>query len=109
MITLTKKAVDEIQKITTEQNMNSEEIFLRVGVRGGGCSGYQYTMDITDNKQDNDEMFECDGVRVIVDPKSLIYITGTTIDFKDELMGRGFAFDNPSSTGRCGCGSSFSA
>lgn len=108
MVTLTKTAVKEVQNIMSAQDLKPDSSFLRVGVKGGGCSGFSYTLDITDAKSDMDEEWESDGVTVICDSKSLLYLDGTTVDFKDELMGRGFVFSNPNSTSVCGCGSSFS-
>jgi len=81
---------------------------LRVGVKGGGCSGFSYILDLTGDLNDNDQIVsDEDGVKVICDPQSLLYLNGTEIDFRDEVMGRGFAFDNPNASTSCGCGSSF--
>ena len=91
------------------QKLDAENARLRVGVKGGGCSGFSYILDLTEQNDDNDEQFEVQGVRVICDPKSYLYLNGTTIDFKDEIMGRGFVFSNPNASSTCGCGSSFSA
>ncbi|UCD28857.1 MAG: iron-sulfur cluster assembly accessory protein, partial [Planctomycetota bacterium] len=76
--------------------------------KGGGCSGFTYSLDLTGTKGENDEEFEEYGIKMICDPKSYLYLNDTTVDFKDELMERGFVFDNPNATGTCGCGSSFS-
>ncbi|HEY3242485.1 MAG TPA: iron-sulfur cluster assembly accessory protein [Phycisphaerae bacterium] len=84
-------------------------LYLRVGVKGGGCSGFQYSLDLTENMTEQDEQFNIHGVEVICDPKSFLYLNGVEIDFKDEVMGRGFVFKNPNATSSCGCGSSFSA
>lgn len=107
-ITLTKRAAEEVQTIMKQQTEDDKPLFLRVGVRGGGCSGFNYTMDLTEAKTDRDELENQHGVDVICDPASTIYLDGVTIDFKDEVMGRGFVFDNPNATSHCGCGSSFS-
>lgn len=109
MIALTETAAREIQKIVGEQELDSSKIRLRVGVKGGGCSGFSYILDLTESQKDQDEAFQQHGITVICDPKSLLYLNGTTIDFKDEIMGRGFVFQNPNATTTCGCGSSFSA
>jgi iron-sulfur cluster assembly protein len=109
MISLTTTAVKEVNHIMKEQEISPEKHFLRVGVKGGGCSGFSYTLDITEAKTDMDEEFVNDGITVLCDSKSMIYLEGTTVDFKDEVMGRGFTFENPNSTSSCGCGSSFSA
>ena len=108
-VTLSELAAKEISRIIDEQELNREKVCLRVGVKGGGCSGFSYILDLTETKKDHDEEFEQHGVRLIVDPKSLLYLTGVTVDFKDEVMGRGFVFNNPNATATCGCGSSFSA
>lgn len=109
MITLTETAAREINTIVKQQELDLEKIRLRVGVKGGGCSGFSYVLDLTENSKETDEIFEQHGVKVVCDPKSLLYLNGTTIDFKDEIMGRGFVFTNPNATTTCGCGSSFSA
>ena len=116
MVTLTEKAAKEVNNILREQNTKPKsdgaepkEFYLRVGIKGGGCSGFSYTLDVTETKGEYDEAWEQHGVTVICDPKSHLYLDGTTVDFKDELMGRGFAFNNPNATSTCGCGSSFSA
>jgi len=112
-IELTETAIHEIKTIIDQQfqdgNLEAQNIRLRVGVKGGGCSGFSYILDLTENVNDNDEAFDKDGVSVICDPKSYLYLNGTTIDFKDELVGRGFVFTNPNATSTCGCGSSFQA
>jgi len=117
-ITLTELAAKEVKNIVQQQyeaaQKNGEapqkKLFLRVGLRGGGCSGFQYSLDLTENyNQEQDEQWDQHGVEVICDSKSLLYLNGTTIDFKDEVMGRGFVFTNPNATSTCGCGSSFSA
>lgn len=108
-IQLSEKAAEEIQDIVRKQSLNEENVFLRVGVKGGGCSGFSYILDLTENKNDHDEIFEINGVNVVCDPKSYLYLNGTEIDFKDEMMGRGFVFKNPNASTTCGCGSSFSA
>lgn len=106
-INITETAAREISSIISQQELNSDVIRLRVGVKGGGCSGFSYVLDLTENQKDTDELFEQHGIRVVCDPKSLLYLNGTTIDFKDEIMGRGFVFQNPNANSSCGCGSSF--
>jgi iron-sulfur cluster assembly protein len=108
-IKLTESAAREIRNIIQQQELDATKIRLRVGVKGGGCSGFSYLLDLTESQKDTDEQFEVHGVKVIVDPKSLLYLSGTTVDFRDEIMGRGFVFQNPNATSSCGCGSSFSA
>lgn len=109
MITLSETAAREINTIIKQQELDAQKIRLRVGVKGGGCSGFSYVLDLTESAKDTDETFEQHGVKVVCDPKSLLYLNGTTIDFKDEIMGRGFVFSNPNASTTCGCGSSFSA
>ena len=109
-ITLSETAKKEINTIINDKKdeLDNEQTYLRVGVKGGGCSGFPYILDLTGNIKDNDQIVsEQDGIKVICDPKSLLYIDGTSIDFRDEVMGRGFVFDNPNATTSCGCGSSF--
>lgn len=108
-ITLTKSASSEIKKIIYEQKLDPTATYLRLGVKGGGCSGFSYTLDLTESCSEADEQFELEGIKVICDSKSYIYLNEVTLDFKDELMGKGFVFFNPTATHTCGCGSSFSA
>lgn len=108
-VILTPTAAREVKTIIEQQELDAEKVCLRVGVKGGGCSGFSYILDLTETKKDTDEVFEQHGVRIICDPKSLLYLSGVTVDFKDEIMGRGFVFQNPNATSTCGCGSSFSA
>ena len=112
-ITLTEKAAREIHAIVRQQREKSPEsadkpVYLRVGVKGGGCSGFSYTLDLTDIVAENDERALQHGVEIVCDPKSCLYLNDTTIDFQDSLMGRGFAFSNPKACSTCGCGASFS-
>ncbi len=108
-INLTETAAREIKTIIKQQELDAENVRLRVGVKGGGCSGFSYLLDLTEQKRDTDEAFDQHEITVICDPKSYLYLNGTTIDFKDEVMGRGFVFNNPNATSSCGCGSSFTA
>lgn len=108
-ITLSEIAAKEIRTIIETQGL-SQEVALRVGVKGGGCSGFSYVLDLTEAKPENDEVMESHGVRIYSDRKSYLYLNGTEIDFKDDSLGqRGFVFKNPNATHTCGCGSSFSA
>lgn len=108
-IILSETAAKEIRHIIQEQELDADKVRLRVGVKGGGCSGFSYLLDLTESQKETDEIFEQHGLKIICDPKSLLYLNGTTVDFKDEIMGRGFVFQNPNATSSCGCGSSFSA
>lgn len=108
-IILSEGAAREIKNIIQQQELDADKIRLRVGVKGGGCSGFSYLLDLTETQKETDEVYEQHGIKIVVDPKSLLYLNGTTMDFKDEIMGRGFVFNNPNATSSCGCGSSFSA
>jgi len=108
-IHLTERAAREVKTIIEQQNLPIESTYLRLGVKGGGCSGFTYSLDLTSTKGEKDEEFHMNDISMICDPKSYLYLNGTTVDFKDELMGRGFVFDNPNASGSCSCGSSFSA
>jgi iron-sulfur cluster assembly protein len=109
-IRLSDSAIKEIKSIITEQGLPEEKTWLRVGVKGGGCSGFSYVLDLVEDAPgETDEEFLSGGVKVVVDSKSLLYLEGVEIDFKDEVMGRGFVFKNPNATSSCGCGHSFSA
>ena len=131
-VNVTETAAREISNIIKQQDLDPAAFRLRVGVKGGGCSGFSYLLDLTEVEKDSDESWEfthaaaANGeasdeaaseavasdeftIRVICDPKSYLYLNGTEIDFKDEIMGRGFVFNNPNATNTCGCGSSFSA
>lgn len=107
-ITLSETAAKEIKNIITQQGL-AESVALRVGVKGGGCSGFSYVLDLTEAPAENDEVMESHGLKIFADRKSYLYLNGTEIDFKDEIMGRGFVFKNPNASHTCGCGSSFSA
>jgi len=107
-ITITSKAISEIKRIR-EQNNIPETYGLRMGVRGGGCSGFSYALGFDAEPRPTDIVLDADGVRVFIDPKSMFYLMGVTLDFSDGLMGRGFTFKNPNATRTCGCGSSFAA
>jgi iron-sulfur cluster assembly protein len=106
-ITLTEKAAGEVKRIIQEQKLD-EGILLRVGVAGGGCSGFSYSLGFDkafDEKVDSKYQFH--GVDVVMDKKSAMYLDGTTVDFYDGVEKRGFTFDNPNAVKSCGCGSSF--
>lgn len=106
-ITLTERAARKIQQIF-EKNTMPADACLRVGVKGGGCSGFSYTLDVTDTPAADDEVFETQGVRVVCDPKSYLYLNGTEMDYDDALLQGGFKFNNPNASKNCGCGASFS-
>lgn len=144
-VKITESAAREIHAIIRQQDLDPAAVCLRVGVKGGGCSGFSYILDLTETRRESDEQWEytfvfdsagkharditaevargegagqtavatAEGevftIRVICDPKSFLYLPGTVVDFKDEVMGRGFVFNNPNASSSCGCGSSFSA
>ncbi len=107
MIELTDRAVKEVRRIIEEQNL-PEETSLRLGVKGGGCSGFSYTLGFDDSFGELDQTWEYDGIKIVCDPKSFLYLSGTQLDFEESLMGRGFKFGNPNASKTCGCGESFS-
>ena len=107
-IELTECAAQEVKRIFQQEGL-SEDVYLRLAVKGGGCSGFNYVLDVAKKMDEGDELFETNGVKVVCDQKSYLYLNGTTVDFKDKLMERGFVFNNPIATGSCGCGSSFRA
>ncbi|MHC4816074.1 MAG: HesB/IscA family protein [Planctomycetota bacterium] len=102
-IAITERAAKEVQRVIDENKMPGET-WVRIGAKGGGCSGMTYVLDF-DQKGPT---FEEHGVKVIVDKKSSFFMAGTTLDFNDGLLNRGFVFNNPTATGTCGCGTSFS-
>ena len=106
MLTLTPTAVGKVQQFIDEHG-STGDAGLRVAVLPGGCSGFQYGLNIEDASEDDDEIFELDGIRVFVDPFSAQYLDGVEIDYVTSMMGSGFAFRNPNASGGCGCGSSF--
>ncbi|MBR9978797.1 MAG: iron-sulfur cluster assembly accessory protein [Bacteroidetes bacterium] len=107
-ITVTDKAAAEVGKIRNENNI-PENFLLRIGVKGGGCSGLTYSLGFDGEVRDTDEVIEINGVKLVIDAKSLFYLDGTELDFSDGLSGRGFVFNNPNAVRTCGCGSSFGA
>lgn len=107
MIGLTDRARTEVRRIITDQKL-PDATALRVGIKGGGCSGFSYTLGFDDQVGETDQVFEFDGLRVVCDPKSFLYLSGTELDFEESLMGRGFKFGNPNASKTCGCGESFS-
>ena len=105
VLTVTPNAVTVIRNLLTERNIPDHA--LRVFVSGGGCSGMQYGMAFEQSPRDYDRVVDVEGVRLLVDPTSLMYLQGATIDYIDSLMGGGFRIDNPNAVSSCGCGSSF--
>ncbi len=110
-IKLTEVATTELKSLMTrevESNNLSEDAGLRLMVVGGGCSGFTYKMGFDENISEKDKVEVIDGVKIVIDEKSSLYLDEVEVDFQDSLMGRGFVFNNPNASGTCGCGSSFS-
>ncbi|MFN5378041.1 MAG: HesB/IscA family protein [Ignavibacteria bacterium] len=105
-IIITTKALSEVKKIKASNNI-ADDFGLRLGVKGGGCSGMSYTLGFDGTSKDSDLVLDAEGVRIFIDAKSMFYLMGMTLDFSDGLMGKGFTFNNPNATKTCGCGSSF--
>lgn len=106
MITVTESA--KKQAIRLMEDDGKEGFFIRVGVDGGGCSGLMYQLTFDNEEKDGDKAFEDNGIKVVVDKKSFLYLIGTTLDFSGGLNGKGFVFNNPNANRTCGCGESFS-
>ena len=110
-ITVTEKAAEEVKRIISEQQQTgaAEKLYLRMRVVGGGCSGFQHKLDLDPQVNPKlDEVFQVHGVDVVVDKRSLLYLSGVTVDFHNDLNRRGFSVSNPQAKSTCGCGSSFS-
>jgi iron-sulfur cluster assembly accessory protein len=108
MVTVTDSAAEKIRELMASEP-EGEISVLRIAVQGGGCSGFQYALGFDRGPQDGDNEVEANGVRIVIDPFSAPYLTGSEIDFVDALMGAGFAINNPNVQAACGCGSSFQA
>ena len=111
-VNLTERAAQEVRKILDDQKMDVSTTLLRVGVTGGGCSGFSYALGFDQDANYDpakDSKYEFHGVNLVVDKKSALYLDGTTVDFYEGLEKRGFTFDNPNAVKSCGCGSSFQA
>ena len=109
-IQITERAAREVVRVMAEHDMPVATTWVRIGAKGGGCSGFSYVLDFDQaGPTEFDLTFEQHGVRVVVDKKSEFFMGGTMLDFNDGLLDRGFQFKNPQATGTCGCGTSFSA
>ncbi|MBO8171785.1 MAG: iron-sulfur cluster insertion protein ErpA [Bacillaceae bacterium] len=105
MITITESAGQKIKELLAEED--NDQLFLRVGVKPGGCSGFSYGMGFDDTIHEHDQEFEQHGIKVVVDAGSAPYLKGAEIDYKENMMGGGFSIHNPNAVSSCGCGSSF--
>jgi iron-sulfur cluster assembly protein len=108
MITLTESAKEKALKLFSQSNLDPTTSFIRVGVKGGGCSGLSYVLDFDSELKPGDQEFEDKGIKIVCDKKSLLYLLGTELDHSDGLNGKGFEFRNPNAERVCGCGESFS-
>jgi iron-sulfur cluster assembly protein len=106
MINITETAKNQAIKLMQEDG--KPDAFIRVGVQGGGCSGLMYELGFDNELKETDKVFEAEGVKIVVDKKSFLYLVGTTLDFSGGLNGKGFVFVNPNADRTCGCGESFS-
>ena len=107
MIHITDKAKEQVSVLRNKEGY-TEDFNIRVSVQGGGCSGLMYQLTFDNEEKEGDKSFEDNGIRVVVDKKSFLYLVGTTLDFSGGLNGKGFVFQNPNANRTCGCGESFS-
>ena len=108
MIQVSDQAKSKAAQLMTEEGFNPETDYIRVGVKSGGCSGLEYVLKFDNVNNETDQIFEDNGVRVIIDKKSILYLAGTTLEYSGGLNGKGFVFNNPNAARTCGCGESFS-
>jgi iron-sulfur cluster assembly protein len=109
-VAITERAAKEVLRVIEEHKLPADATWVRVGAKGGGCSGFSYVLDFDQNgPTEFDLTTEQHGVKLVIDKKSEFFMGGTVLDFNDGLLNRGFTFQNPSATGSCGCGTSFSA
>jgi len=107
IFTITERATEQLKRLMNEDTKVTPEHFLRVGVKGGGCSGLSYELAFDNLEQDGDNIFETNGIKVRIDKKSFLYLFGTELNFSDGLNGKGFEFINPNASRTCSCGESF--
>ncbi len=106
-VSLSPEAAEKAREFIADENLSAEQAGLRVSVLPGGCSGFQYGLNLEEEAREDDEIIESEGVRLFVDPFSIQYLKGTRIDYQSSFQGSGFTFSNPNAAGGCGCGSSF--
>ncbi|HAI80547.1 MAG: HesB/IscA family protein [Kaistella sp.] len=108
MIKVSDHAKEKAIQLMTEDGFKPFEDYIRVGVKSGGCSGLEYVLKFDNEKTDADQVFEDNGIKIIIDKKSILYLAGTTLEYSGGLNGKGFIFNNPNANRTCGCGESFS-
>jgi len=108
MIKVSEQAKNKVIELMKEDGFNPASDFVRVGVKSGGCSGLSYDLKFDNNTEEDDKIFEDNGVKIIVDKRSFLYLVGTTLEYSGGLNGTGFVFNNPNANRTCGCGESFS-
>ena len=108
MIKVSDHAKEKAIQLMTEDGFDPSQDFIRVGVKSGGCSGLEYMLKFDNKKEDNDTIFEDNGIKVIIEKKSILYLAGTILEYSGGLNGKGFIFNNPNASRTCGCGESFS-
>jgi iron-sulfur cluster assembly protein len=108
MITITENAMNHLNEVMIQEGLTPDVNYLRVGVKGGGCSGLSYMMDFDTEKHEMDELFDLGTIKVLIDRKSLLYLAGTELHYSSGLNGKGFEWVNPNASRTCGCGESFS-
>lgn len=108
MIKVSDNAKEKAAILMREDGFNPETDYIRVGVKSGGCSGLEYVLKFDNKKEETDQVFEDNGVKIVVDKKSILYLAGTTLVYSGGLNGKGFVFNNPNASRTCGCGESFS-
>lgn len=108
MIKVSDHAKEKAVQLMTEEGFKPFEDFIRVGVKSGGCSGLEYVLKFDSDKTEADQVFEDNGIKIIIDKKSILYLAGTTLEYSGGLNGKGFVFNNPNANRTCGCGESFS-
>lgn len=107
MIKVSEEAKIKISQLMSEEGNSLENTYIRVGVTSGGCSGLSYNLNFDKEKKEDDKLFEDNGVKVLVDKRSILYLAGTTLEYSGGLNGKGFIFNNPNANRTCGCGESF--
>lgn len=108
MIKVSDHAKEKAIQLMTEDGFKPFEDYIRVGVKSGGCSGLEYVLKFDNEKTESDQVFEDNGIKIIIDKKSILYLAGTTLEYSGGLNGKGFIFNNPNANRTCGCGESFS-